>query len=503
MGKLKIVTYNVNGLNENSKMREVFYHLHQKKYDIVLMQETHCIKNKERLWSSTWGSQIWFDNGESNARGVAVLFSKQCEVNVHTVIRSGNGRYLIIYLTINNTKILVANIYAPNQDRPEFFMEAFNKITKFTPSYFIVGGDLNLGLDSNVDRYGEGHNNDKAARWLVNFLSTENFVDVWRWSNPDKNGFTWRKLRPKPAFSRLDYFLVSEPFTQFIQRVDIKPGFRTDHSMVEMNIKFDCAQRGPGYWKFNVSLLNNMEYIECMNKLLEIEMENVKLGEYRNKWELIKLAIRGSTIQFSARKSKSDKNKMDILEKKLKRLELELVNKSPIFMDSEEQIRLVKVELLKKEKTKGAIIRAKANLAFLGEKSTRYFLKLEKQNCVSKTLYRVVDDLGQELTDQRLILNEIKRFYSNLYTTKGPIDRTYVEKLVIPQIPEELKVELNQTISLTEVSNALKDMKHNKSPGCDGLPVEFYKVFYGKIKNFLLGLFHKIVNEKELHLSAK
>ena len=158
-------------------------------------------------------------------------------------------------------------------------------------------------------------------------------------------------------------------------------------------------------------------------------------------------------------------------------------------MDSEEQIRLVKAELLqlKKEKTKGVIIRAKANWAFLGEKSTRYFLKLEKQNFVSKTLYRVVDDLGQELTDQRLILNEIKRFYSNLYTTKGPIDRTYVEKLVIPQIPEELKVELDQTISLTEVSNALKDMKHNKSPGSDGLPVEFYKVFYGKIKKIFIG----------------
>ena len=32
----------------------------------------------------------------------------------------------------------------------------------------------------------------------------------------------------------------------------------------------------------------------------------------------------------------------------------------------------------------------------------------------------------------------------------------------------------------------IKNSKNNKSPGCDGLPWEFYKIFYRDISTFLL-----------------
>ena len=66
---IKCTTYNVNGINDNKKRTEVFHYLHMKKMDVILMQETHSTKQVERYWSSTWGSKIWSDHGESNARG--------------------------------------------------------------------------------------------------------------------------------------------------------------------------------------------------------------------------------------------------------------------------------------------------------------------------------------------------------------------------------------------------------------------------------------------------
>ena len=327
-----IVTYNVNGIRDERKRREVFNYLHHKKFRVMLLQETHSIKQDEKYWATTWGSKIWYDHGGSNTKGVAILIAKEIPITVHTVVRSEIGRYILMYISYKNVKILFANIYAPNEDNRMFFTEVFDKIEQFSPNYYIIGGDFNLGIEKSIDRYGAGSNNDKSAEWIRNHLENNQYVDIWRQLNPDLNGFTWHRLRPKPTYSRLDYLIVSEPFVQFVEGVKILPGFQTDHSIVEMRMNFDHQVRGPGYWKFNVNLLHDQDYINKINQLLEIELEKVVHGEYRKHWEVIKLAVRGSTIQFASRRKKANKNKVEILEKKLRRLEKELVNKSVFSM---------------------------------------------------------------------------------------------------------------------------------------------------------------------------
>ena len=48
MVDLKIATYNVRGLANFNKCREVFHYLHQKEHKKVCLQETHCIKKMEK-----------------------------------------------------------------------------------------------------------------------------------------------------------------------------------------------------------------------------------------------------------------------------------------------------------------------------------------------------------------------------------------------------------------------------------------------------------------------
>ena len=499
------VTYNVNGLNDSKKWRDVFNYLHSKKYDVIYLQETHSTKKDEILWSTEWGNKIWFDHGVGNSRGVAILFSKAITPHIHNTFVSKDGRIIALYITLGDRKLVLANIYAPNKDEVNFFEDAFKEIEKYNPMYYVIGGDLNLGLDPKVDRYGSVTNNDKSANWLNTHLTNHKYVDVWRNFYPELNGFTWRRLRPKRIFSRLDYFLVSESFIQFINKVNIKPGYRTDHSIVEMKINFSFHKRGPGYWKLNNSLLYDEEYLKSINKLINIEMENVKIGEYRKRWELLKLAIRGTTLQFAVRKKKSNRNKIEVLERKLAKLEREVIDRNYLFKDTEEQIRLVKQEIsqIQQEKTKGTIIRAKANWEFLGEHSTKYFLKLERNNYVNKTLYRVRKSNGEVTENKDEILDEIKTFYEKLYKSQGPISTQYIEKLEIPKISEDLQIELEKPISQAEISIALKKLKKNKTPGCDGLSADFYKMFYRKLKPILLNLYHEIVEMKEFHLNAK
>ena len=46
-------------------------------------------------------------------------------------------------------------------------------------------------------------------------------------------------------------------------------------------------------------------------------------------------------------------------------------------------------------------------------------------------------------------------------------------------------------------------MKNNKTPGLDGLPADFYKMFYKSIKELLLQVFNELFKLKRIFTSAR
>ena len=51
--------------------------------------------------------------------------------------------------------------------------------------------------------------------------------------------------------------------------------------------------------------------------------------------------------------------------------------------------------------------------------------------------------------------------------------------------------------------DVVKSLKHNKSPGIDGLPGEFYKVFFSLVGEFLVDVYNESISEGELCESQK
>ena len=221
MDKTRLLTYNIRGLADSSKCRSIFNYLHTKKYDIVYMQETHSSKKIEKIWSAEWGSKIWFAHGSTNSKGVAILFKKNTPLTVHNVITDENGRFLILYVTWQGLKVLMVNVYGPNDDNPDFYKTLFGDIRRFSPHYVILGGDLNLALNPE-DRQGSIYNNDEATQVVKTNMHTISLVDTWR-TLKQEPGFTWRKLLPKRIFSRIDYWLLSDSLQQFILDIKIVP----------------------------------------------------------------------------------------------------------------------------------------------------------------------------------------------------------------------------------------------------------------------------------------
>jgi len=67
--------------------------------------------------------------------------------------------------------------------------------------------------------------------------------------------------------------------------------------------------------------------------------------------------------------------------------------------------------------------------------------------------------------------------------------------LDIPQVSQEDNDVLISEFTETEVKDAVFQMEHNKAPGPDGFPVEFYQVFWNLIKDDLMALFSDLHKE--------
>jgi hypothetical protein len=59
----------------------------------------------------------------------------------------------------------------------------------------------------------------------------------------------------------------------------------------------------------------------------------------------------------------------------------------------------------------------------------------------------------------------------------------------LPQLFEEERVILTSPFSEERVFDAISNMEHNKAPGPDGFPAEFYQSFWPVIKNDLMAMF--------------
>ena len=154
---LQIITYNVNGIRDNLKRRKVFNFLHDKKYDIMFLQETHSTANTCKVWKNEWGGQAFFAHGCSNARGVAILVKKHVNLKIQNIVRDIEGRYIILKVGYMNATYMLASVYAPNKDDPDFFASFFHKYENFDTQHAIIAGDFNTVLSPKDIKGGKGH----------------------------------------------------------------------------------------------------------------------------------------------------------------------------------------------------------------------------------------------------------------------------------------------------------------------------------------------------------
>ena len=248
-----------------------------------------------------------------------------------------------------------------------------------------------------------------------------------------------------------------------------------------------------------------------MNTFLDSELEKHKYKNPSLQWEIMKIGIAELSQHFSKRKANERKAKRAEIEKKLRTQEKRL---SCLNLKSAETVKTIqkvnsKIDQLKLELDQeqnhviqGTLLRSGARYYEHGEKNTKYFFELEKRNARSRNMSSVYNSQNQLVTGTNEVLKVQADFYKELYKK----DNTVKFNMVTPpekKLSPEKKEELDRDITLEELGKALYQAKNSKAPGLDGIPADFLKVFFGKIKHLLLAVLKECFHCQRIFTSGR
>ena len=372
---IRITSMNCQGLRDLKKRADVLKYLEDLDSEIYCLQDTHWLTEDKKFIKNLWQGECFLNGKKSNSRGVAIMLKRNFEYKANSMKVDNNGNFISVLLTINDLRFRLINIYAPNSDSPDFFEFVKQQIELSEHDHCIMCGDFNLILDRLKDSSNYRHlNNPRARNTVLEIMNTLGFFDAFRYENNDLVRYTLRRKNPFRQ-ARLDYFIISDNLKDWINSCSIKPGYRSDHSIIQLDILMCKFVKGRGLWKFNCSLLKNKDYLIYINNIIDKEKMNYAVPVYNpisvsslsdecinftitdsQFLEVLLLQIRGETVKFSAMLKKTSCQKESTLVKEIELLE----SKVNIDNLSDLEDKKKDLESIRAEKLKGNMIRSRA-----------------------------------------------------------------------------------------------------------------------------------------------
>ena len=87
-------------------------------------------------------------------------------------------------------------------------------------------------------------------------------------------------------------------------KCEILPGILTDHAFVYLELGLSKDNRGMGLWKLNTTLLNDQEYVQKINTIIDNVFVKTEDLNILDKWEFFKVDVAEFTKQYSKSKAK-------------------------------------------------------------------------------------------------------------------------------------------------------------------------------------------------------
>lgn len=248
----KFISWNVNGLRAcvTKGFMEYFKEVDA---DIFCLQETKLQEGQIDLDLEGY-YQYWNYADKKGYSGTAI-FTKEKPISVAYGIGIDEHDHEGRVITAEYDNYYFVTCYTPNSQNElkrldyrmkweDDFKGYLKKLEEKKP--VIICGDLNVAhteidlKNPKTNRKNAGFTDEERGKMTA--LLNDNFIDTWRYFNPDTTGvYSWWsyrfKAREKNSGWRIDYFIVSESLREMLVSADIHTNILgSDHCPVELVI---------------------------------------------------------------------------------------------------------------------------------------------------------------------------------------------------------------------------------------------------------------------------
>ena len=510
MSGIKFASFNCRGIGDFKKRKDVFSYLRKKDFNICLLQDIHCRKIGVPYFRNAWGTDVVVAPYANNARGVAIL-TKNIDVTFSDTCIDEHGNFIITRARISDTvDFCLVNVYGPNSDEPDFYENLAKNVNRLVGEEnmpTIIAGDFNLTLNQSLDNFNyRRENNTRARKAVKSMMAANGLIDIYRERNPEDKRYTWRVGSPVIKQARLDMFLISSCLEGYVEKTDIQPGYRSDHSIITLTLDMEQQKRGRGLFKFNASLLKDSSYVSLVKNTIQSTVCEYALPIYEREFviknhtqveltissslffEVLMLTLRRETVSFGIQKKKEERRLETQLEISISEMERMVDETGSQDISNELQRSKKKLEQIREKKLRGSLVRSRSLWRENSEKPSKYFLTLEKRRYESKRIpcLRTTEGIKRSQPDILKALEDFfrKRFSQAHESTSDRECDKYLAEVQLSSIAASDRKKLEEPITLSELGATLSKMKNGTAPGSDGFSVEFYKFFWADLKNF-------------------
>jgi exodeoxyribonuclease III len=256
MKKLKIITWNVNGIRSIAK-KDFLKDLKELNPDILCLQETKAGEQEvENVARAIDGYHVYANSSKARKgySGTAILSRVEpTDVTFDMGITEFDQEGRIV--AAEYPEFFVVCVYVPNAgdglSRLDFRMRWNSEFQKYLQwldkrKPVIVCGDLNVAHQP-IDIARPKENYNKSAGYTqqeiegMNHLLNAGFQDVWRKQHPEEIKYSywnyWLNAREKNIGWRIDYVLVSNRMSEKVKSSEIyNDKFGSDHCPVGITL---------------------------------------------------------------------------------------------------------------------------------------------------------------------------------------------------------------------------------------------------------------------------
>jgi hypothetical protein len=388
-------------------------------------------------------------------------------------------------------------------------------------------GDWNWVPDDDRDRlhkHNHIHNNDDVSQ-LIDFTQDnqliDTYIDTYETNEADKPIFMTYHKQSQTVMSRIDRWYHHQDLTHLICNTSDyddegyltlpMPPINTDHipvGIILLNPSINKIKQLKTIWKLNMETCHFTHIKKALQHLIHTHYHR---GLRDNKWSYHWDAMKKSIKTFM-RKTQHTASKIN--KENQEKDQLIMTNPDSTI----QEITQAKNRKIHRETTKrkGQLIRYRGERIEEEDRMTKYHFALNAARFKSSQIPRLKDVATNQIaTTQKSICKAVDNFWRSIFEKRIPPneqDDIYNAQQeladdITKKLTQDQSTELDFLIDDDLTKDAINKTKLGKSPGTDGIPLDFYYYFQdyddGIIIKFITEVFNESHNKGTLPKSMR